>query len=193
LSIYQTKYCETTFLTLPRVVYNRDHPEPSPESFQQGCFAFSRGGLDILKLAKTPLIYSVSCFSLGDWSFVWGGKPTKAPCGDGTGTTNLLEAESYFLRACGLMRRATSLIHTSEIKVLLKYPLNISVLTIKIFCNVKTLIMLMLFLKQAGGQLRSQPEIFFGPNVLTLSEQQYFVRYNASQSTKKKCQKFGGP
>jgi len=47
------------------------------------------------------------------------------------------------------MRRDTSLIHTSEIKMLLNSPLIILVLTIKIFGNVKTLIMLMLFLKQA--------------------------------------------
>jgi len=31
-------------------------------------------------MTKTPLIYSVSCFNLGTWSFVWrGAKPTKAP------------------------------------------------------------------------------------------------------------------
>jgi len=59
--------------------------EPSPESFpigglcsSAGGFSFVRGGLDIIKLNKTSLIYSVSRFTLGGWSFVWGGKPTKA-------------------------------------------------------------------------------------------------------------------
>jgi len=38
------------------------------------------------------------------------------------------------------MQRATSLMHASEIKMLLKLPLIVLVLTIKIFRNVKTLI-----------------------------------------------------
>jgi len=42
--------------------------------------------------------------------------------------------------------------HTSEIKMLLNLPLIVLVLTIKIFRNVKTLIMLMLLLDQARGQ-----------------------------------------
>jgi len=42
--------------------------------------------------------------------------------------------------------------HASEIKMLFILPLMILVLTIKIFRNVKTLIMLMLFLEQARGQ-----------------------------------------
>ena len=50
------------------------------------------------------------------------------------------------------MRRATGLMHASEIKMLLNLPLIILVLTIKIFRNVKTLIMVMLFLEQARGQ-----------------------------------------
>jgi len=33
-------------------------------------------------------------------------------------------------------------------------------------------------------QWRSQPKIFAGLNILTLSEQQYFVRNTAAQSTK---------
>jgi len=45
-----------------------------------------------------------------------------------------------------------SLIHASEIKMLLNIPLIILVLTIKIFRNVKKLITLMLFLKQSRGQ-----------------------------------------
>jgi len=43
------------------------------------------------------------------------------------------------------MQRATSLMHASEIKMLLNLPLIILILTIKIFRNVKTLIMLMFF------------------------------------------------
>ena len=43
-----------------------------------------------------------------------------------------------------LMRRATSLMHTSEINVLINLPLIILVL---MFANVKTLIMLMLFIR----------------------------------------------
>jgi len=46
------------------------------------------------------------------------------------------------------MRWATCLIHTSEIKILLNLPITL-VLT---FVNVKTLIMLMLFLEQARGR-----------------------------------------
>jgi len=41
------------------------------------------------------------------------------------------------------MQRAISLMHTPEIKMLLNLPLIILVLTTEIFCNVKTLIMLM--------------------------------------------------
>jgi len=49
-----------------------------------------------------------------------------------------------------LMRRATNLIQTYEIKMLLNLP---SVISVLIFLNVKTLIMLMLFLEQARGRL----------------------------------------
>jgi len=42
--------------------------------------------------------------------------------------------------------------HAAQIKMLLNLSLIILVLTIKIFRNVKTLIMLMLFLEQACGQ-----------------------------------------
>jgi len=45
-----------------------------------------------------------------------------------------------------LMRRATILIHTSAIKILLNLPL---IILVSIFVNVRTLIMLMLFLEQA--------------------------------------------
>ena len=37
---------------------------PSPESFQNGGFAFVRGDLTFWNFTKTPLIYSVSCFNL---------------------------------------------------------------------------------------------------------------------------------
>jgi len=50
------------------------------------------------------------------------------------------------------MQRATSLMHASNIKMLLNLPLIVLVLTIKIFRNVKTPIMLMLFLEQARRQ-----------------------------------------
>jgi len=49
----------------------------------------------------------------------------------------------------GLMRRATSLIHTSEIIILLNLP---SIILVLIFVNVKTLIMLTLFLEQTRGR-----------------------------------------
>jgi len=48
------------------------------------------------------------------------------------------------------MRKATSLIQTSEIKSTLNLP---SIILVLIFVNVKTLIMLMLFLEQARGRL----------------------------------------
>ena len=48
-----------------------------------------------------------------------------------------------------LMRRATSLIHTSEVKILLNSP---SIILILIFVNAKTLIMLILFLEKARGR-----------------------------------------
>jgi len=35
--------------------------------------------LNIIKLTKTPLIYSVSRFIWGAWSFILGAKSTKAP------------------------------------------------------------------------------------------------------------------
>jgi len=39
------------------------------------------------KSDKIALFYSVSYFNLGAWCSVWGAKPTKAPRGDGTGST----------------------------------------------------------------------------------------------------------
>jgi len=47
------------------------------------------------------------------------------------------------------MRRDTSLIHSSEIKILLNL---LSIILVLIFVNVKTLIMVMLFLEQARGR-----------------------------------------
>jgi len=44
------------------------------------------GGLDITKLTKIPLTYSVSRFNFGGFGvFLGGAKPTKALRGDGTG------------------------------------------------------------------------------------------------------------
>jgi len=60
--------------------------------------------------------------------------------------------------------------------MLLNFPLIILVVTIKIFHNVKTLIMLMLFLKQAACSSAASPNFFGGPNILT------FVRDNVSNS-----------
>jgi len=48
------------------------------------------------------------------------------------------------------MRSPTSLIHTSEINVLLNL---LSIILVLIFVNVKTLIMLMLFVEQVAGDL----------------------------------------
>jgi len=48
-----------------------------------------------------------------------------------------------------LMRRATGSIYTSEIKVLLNLP---SIILVLMYVNVKTLIMLMLFLEQTHGR-----------------------------------------
>jgi len=50
-----------------------------------------------------------------------------------------------------LMRRYTSLIHASETKILLNLP---SIILVLILVNVKTLIMLMSFLKQTRGRPR---------------------------------------
>jgi len=58
------------------------------------------GGLDITQLTKTLIIYSVSRFNLGAWSFVWGAKPTKAPVA--TGLYCLLVVFTSFL--CPLQR-----------------------------------------------------------------------------------------
>jgi len=67
------------------------------------------------------------------------------------GVTNLFETASNCLCTdyAPIMRRATSLIQTSEIKILLSLP---SIILFLIFVNVKTLIMLMLFLEQARGR-----------------------------------------
>jgi len=59
-------------------------PEPSPESFQYGGFAFLWGGLglcgglDILKINKNWfVVFHASIW--GDWSFVWEGLAPKSP------------------------------------------------------------------------------------------------------------------
>ena len=59
--------------------------EPSPEIFQWEGFAVLRGafrlcgGLDIIKLTKTPLIYSVSRFNLGSLELCLGGWAHQSP------------------------------------------------------------------------------------------------------------------
>jgi len=42
------------------------------------------GGIDIPKFDKNSIIYSVSYFKLGSWSFVWGFSLPKPPRGDVT-------------------------------------------------------------------------------------------------------------
>jgi len=54
--------------------------------FSIGGLCSSAGGLDITKLTKTPLIYSVSRFNLGG---LGAAKPTKDPRGNGTGYNRL--------------------------------------------------------------------------------------------------------
>jgi len=50
------------------------------------------GGLDILKIDKISLIYSVSCFNLGGLGDFFGGiSPSKHPHGDGTVFNNGLQ------------------------------------------------------------------------------------------------------
>jgi len=46
--------------------------EPSPESSTWGLYVCARG-IDIVKIDKTPLIYSVSCFNLGVLEHCLGG------------------------------------------------------------------------------------------------------------------------
>jgi len=63
--------------------------EPSPKSFQWGGFAVLTlrlsGGFGIIKLTKTPLIYSVSYFNLGWLGALFEGlSPPKPLRGDGT-------------------------------------------------------------------------------------------------------------
>jgi len=49
---------------------------------------FVRGGLNIIKLSKIALIYSVSSFNLGGLGSLFGGiGPPKPPRGDGTGSS----------------------------------------------------------------------------------------------------------
>jgi len=86
------------------------------------------------------------------------------------------------------MRRATTVIHISEIKMLLNFPWIILVLTIKVSRNVNENIdhPNVIFLNRPVGRSAGQPEKFLGRQIfLTLSEQPYFVRDNASQSTKR--------
>jgi len=67
-----------------RVIQNRRQ-----KVFNRGALQFCGGalrlcgGLDVIKLSKIPLIYSVSRFNLGGLElFLGGDKPTTAPCDD---------------------------------------------------------------------------------------------------------------
>jgi len=54
------------------------------------------GGVDIIKLTKAPLIYSVSRFNLGGLGALFGGaKPTKAPHGDRTKCKAIFAVASF--------------------------------------------------------------------------------------------------
>jgi len=66
-----------------------------------------------------------------------------------------------------LMPSTTSLMHTSEIKLLLNSPLIILVF---IFFNAKTLTMLMLFLVQASSDLVSAGTTLVTPGILHPTE-----------------------
>jgi len=53
------------------------------------------GGLDIIKLTKAPLIYSVSRFNLGGLELCLGGKPTKVSGATGLSLClNIMNADS---------------------------------------------------------------------------------------------------
>ena len=71
--------------------------------------------------------------------------PKREALNQGSPTFLKLWATSWY----SIMRRATSLMHTSETKILLNLP---SLILVLIFLNVKTLIMLMLFLERARGR-----------------------------------------
>ena len=63
----------------------------------RGGFAFVPGGLDIEKLIKPPMIYSVSYFDLRGLSSLFGrSKPTKAPRGDETGSNSKIVPANVF-------------------------------------------------------------------------------------------------
>ena len=64
------------------------------------------------------------------------------------GSPTFLKLRATLLLVHWLMRRATSLIYTSKLTLLLSL---LSIIVVLIFDNVKTLIMLMLFLEQARG------------------------------------------
>jgi len=82
---------------------------------------FCLGGLDIIKLTKTPLIYSVSRFNLGSWALFRGAKPTKAPRGDGTDENNgyacskmskrFFQGRRKFLQGCEVLPLLTGLVN----------------------------------------------------------------------------------
>jgi len=70
--------------------------ESSPENLLLGDFAFVQGGLTSSNFANHPLIYSVSHFTLGDWSFVCGAKPTKPPVATGLVANSRLFQKLYY-------------------------------------------------------------------------------------------------
>jgi len=58
------------------------------------------GGLDIIKLTKIILIYSASCFNLGELEDCLGGiSPSKCPHGDVNGATAVTLEKLYSRRA----------------------------------------------------------------------------------------------
>jgi len=68
-------------------------------------------------MTKTPLIYSVSCFNLGTWSFVWGGlSPPKPPSGDGAEQTvdkSRISCRSYYFLLQAFMNECSSCYYCS--------------------------------------------------------------------------------
>jgi len=66
------------------------------------------GGLDIENLMKSSMIYSVSYLDLGRLSALFrGAKPTKARCGDGTGT-NYVALSMIIMSHCLSIRMQVS-------------------------------------------------------------------------------------
>jgi len=75
-------------------------------------------GLDILKFDKNST--SVSYFNLGDWSFVWGAIPTKAPHGAGTEQMSKLHGTACY-RQCGSFATELSRLDTYEKRKIVRW------------------------------------------------------------------------